>query len=131
MSAVYCLALIAALAANESRDDVEFTKDTLEVVRENCDEEKAVLVDVRSQEEWDEGHLAGSIFLPVTAIRKGEYPEKLTKRLPEKKILYTFCVVGMRAKKAAAALEKRGYEVRALKPGYKEFLEAGFPKADR
>ena len=118
------------MTGNEARDEVEFTTDTLEVVRQNCGKDKAVLVDVRSQEEWDEGHLQDSLFLPVAAIRKGEYPEELRKQLPEKKILYTFCVVGMRAKKAAIALEKRGYEVRPLKPGYEELLEAGFKRAE-
>lgn len=126
MSTICCLAVIAALAGNEARDEVEFTDDTLEIVAENVAKEEAVLVDVRSREEWEKGHLEDSLFLPVTAIRKGKYPEKLVQRLPEKKILYTFCVVGMRAKKAAVALEKRGYDVRALKPGYEELLEAGF-----
>lgn len=130
MTAIYCLALLAALAGNEARDEVEFTKDTLEVVQENVAREDAVLVDVRSQEEWDEGHVQDSLFLPVRAIRKGAYPDELLKQLPEKKILYTFCVVGMRAKKAAIALRKRGYDVRALKPGYEELLEFGFQKAD-
>jgi hypothetical protein len=36
----------------------------------------------------------------------------------------------MRARTAAFALEKHGYTVRALKPGYKQLLEAGFKKAE-
>jgi rhodanese-related sulfurtransferase len=96
---------------------------------QNVAEEKAVLVDVRSQEEWDKGHIECSIFLPVTSIRKQSYPETMTSELPEEKILYTFCVVGMRAKKAAAALEKDGFTVRALKPGYDDLLKAGFTEA--
>jgi hypothetical protein len=52
----------------------------------------------------------------------------LAKTLPKKKVLYTFCVVGMRAKTAAYELGKHGYAVRAVKPGYDEFLEAGFKK---
>ena len=31
--------------------------------------------------------------------------------------------------KAADLLQKAGFEVRALKPGYEELLKAGFPKA--
>jgi rhodanese-related sulfurtransferase len=56
----------------------------------------------------------------------------LAKKLPKNKktILYTFCVVGMRAKTAAIKLEQAGYTVRALKPGYEELLEAGFKKAE-
>jgi rhodanese-related sulfurtransferase len=54
----------------------------------------------------------------------------LAKKLPKNKktILYTFCVVGMRAKTAAIKLDQEGYTVRALKPGYDELLKAGFKK---
>jgi len=127
----YVLIAIALLAAsNAERESVEFTKDSLEVVKQNVDDGKAVMVDVRSKEEWDKGHLEDSLFLPVTSIRKGEYPPAMTKAVPKAKIVYTFCVVGMRAKKAAGALGKQGYEVRALKPGYDELIEAGFKKAE-
>jgi rhodanese-related sulfurtransferase len=127
----HLLIAIALLAAsNAERDSVEFTKDSLKVVKQNVDDGKAVMVDVRSQEEWDQGHLDDSLFLPVTMIRKGKYPAAATKTVPKDKVVYTFCVVGMRAKRAAIALGKEGYEVRALKPGYDKLLEAGFKKAE-
>ena len=114
----YLFIAIALLAvSNAERESVEFTKDSLEAVKQNVDDGKAVLADVRSKEEWDKGHLEDSLFLPVASIRKGKYPPAMTKAVPKDKIIYTFCVVGMRAKKAAAALGKQGFEVRALKPG--------------
>jgi rhodanese-related sulfurtransferase len=108
----------------------EFTEDSLKAVRENVAREKAVLVDVRSKEEWDKGHLEGSFFLPVTAlVDENADLEKLTEKLPRKKILYTFCVVGIRADAAGEVLSEQGYEVRVLEPGYKQLLKAGFKKA--
>lgn len=130
MPALYALAAILLLAANSPRSQVEHTKDSLEIVAENIADGKAVLVDVRSEEEWKQGHLEGAIFVPIASLRKGGDPEELAKKLPKKKILYTFCVVGMRSKMAAYELEKHGYKVRALKPGYEELLEAGFKKGD-
>jgi rhodanese-related sulfurtransferase len=115
---------------NAARNTVEFTKDSLKVVRENFEKDKAVLVDVRSEKEWQQGHIEGSIFLPVTSLRKGGDPKMLAKTLPKKTNLYTYCMVGMRARAAAFALEKHGYKVRALKPGYEDLLKAGFKKAD-
>jgi phage shock protein E len=123
------LTIASLLAVNSPRSKVEFTKDSLKVIAKNVAEGKAVLVDVRSEEEWNDGHLEGSIFVPVTSLRKGGDPKKLAKVLPKKKILYTFCVVGMRAKTAAYELGNHGYTVRAVQPGYEEFLEAGFKKA--
>jgi rhodanese-related sulfurtransferase len=112
-----------------ARANIEFTEDTLEVVKQNVAEKKAVLVDVRSQEEWNQGHIEGSIFMPITSLQKHSFdPEKVAKALPEDKILYTFCVVGVRARAAAKVLKQEGYEVRALKPGYEELVEAGFTK---
>jgi rhodanese-related sulfurtransferase len=108
----------------------EFTEDSLKAVRENVAREKAVLVDVRSKEEWDKGHLEGSFFLPVTAlVDENADLEKLTEKLPRKKTLYTFCVVGIRAEAAGEVLSEQGYEVRVLEPGYKQLLKAGFKKA--
>jgi hypothetical protein len=36
----------------------------------------------------------------------------------------------MRAKNAAIVLQKHGYTVRPLKPGYEQLLKAGFKKAE-
>lgn len=129
MLAIHFLALTIVLATGAESAPVEFTTDSLEVVQENVAQGDAVLVDVRSKEEWDEGHLADSVFLPASSLRKREFPTEMTKELPKNKIIYTFCVVGMRAKRAAAALEKQGFDVRALKPGYEELIEAGLRRA--
>lgn len=91
MSPLYPLSIVALLAANSPRSSVEFTKDSLDVIRKNVASEKAVLVDVRSEQEWKQGHIEGSIFLPVTSLRKGGDPKVLTKTLPKKKILYHTC----------------------------------------
>ncbi len=109
---IQLLLIVPLLAANSARNNIEFTKDSLQVVQQNVAKNKAVLVDVRSEEEWKQGHLEGSIFLPVTSLRKGGDPKLLAKKLPPKKILYTFCTVGMRARAAAYVLVKHGYTVR-------------------
>jgi rhodanese-related sulfurtransferase len=127
MSLAYTFAILTLLAVNSPRD-IEHTKDSLAVIKKNVDSGKAVLVDVRSEQEWRQGHIEGSILVPVTALRKGGDPKRLAKILPKDKILYTFCVVGMRAKTAAYELGKHGYTVRAVKPGYDELLKAGFKK---
>ncbi|HUQ68249.1 MAG TPA: rhodanese-like domain-containing protein [Planctomycetaceae bacterium] len=106
----------------------EHTKDTLPTVKENVEKGKAVLVDVREKKEWDEGHIAGAVFLPLSAIQDGLSKDELA-RLPKDKILYVHCVVGKRALTAGNAFEKAGFTVRPIKPGFKELVEAGLPKA--
>jgi phage shock protein E len=120
----------AFVAVTPISTSAEFTKDSLKAVKRNVDSEKAVLVDVRSEKEWEDGHIEGSIFLPVTAlVDQNADVEALTKDLPGDKILYTFCVVGMRAEGAGEVLSEMGYKVRVLEPGYQELLKAGFTKA--
>jgi rhodanese-related sulfurtransferase len=131
MPIVYVLIILAEVASGAARNNVEFTKDSLELVKKNVAAGKAVLVDVRSEEEWKKGTIEGAIFVPVTSLRKGGDPKALAKMLPKKKVLYTFCVVGMRARAAAFQLAKQGYTVRALKPGYDDLVKAGFKKAMR
>src|SRR5262245_3191232 len=100
MLLIHCIAVVVLLAAESERPTIEFTDDTLDAVKQNLAKDKAVLVDVRSVQEWKRGHLEEAIFVPILSLEKRNLdPEKLAKTLPpksEKKILYTFCVVGMR-----------------------------------
>jgi phage shock protein E len=120
------LFLVILLAARASA--LEFTDDSLEIVKKNVKEKKAVLVDVRSQDEWNKGHVEGAIFLPITKLEQLD-EKQLAKVLPKKKILYTHCAVGMRAEAAGEILAEHGYNVRVLQPGYEKLIKAGFKKA--
>jgi phage shock protein E len=125
LAAAVALALLPFVA-----DSAELTKDSLKTVLKNVTDEKAVLVDVREKSEWDRGHIEGAVFLPLSALKRGADAKQLAKLLPKDKILYTHCVVGKRAVTAGDILERFKYEVRPLKPGYKELLKAGFKKAE-
>jgi len=125
----FLLATCFALALNCSvtrAADLPYTKDSLALVKSNLAEEKAILIDVRDQDEWDEGHVKGAVFLPLSQLRKGAATETL-RQLPKDKILYTYCKVGARAWTAGNLLQKQGYQIRVLKSGYEELVEAGFP----
>jgi rhodanese-related sulfurtransferase len=105
----------------------EHTKDSLDVVKQAVQEQKAVIIDVREPEEWQEGHLAGAGLLPLSALERGVPPQELAKILPKDKIIYCYCLAGGRCAEAAAMLKPLGYDVRAIKPGYPQLVKAGFP----
>ena len=107
----------------------ELTNDPLPTVHENLATHKAVLVDVREPGEWKEGHVEGAISLPLSSLKKEVDTSALEHQLPKQKIVYTHCVMGVRALKAAKILEKFGYNVRPLKAGYEDLVNAGFEKA--
>ena len=105
----------------------EHTKDSLAAVQQAVADQKAVLVDVREPEEWNEGHLSGARSLPLSALEKGVKPEALANLLPKTKIIYVHCLSGGRCLEAADILTPLGYDVRPLKPGYQALVAAGFP----
>ncbi len=125
LTAAILVCLTAGLSAAEP------TKDTLPTVKKSVAEEDAILVDVREKKEWDEGHISGAVFLPLSELRNGITAEALAKRLPAERIIYTHCAVGVRSCTAADLFKKHGYDVRPLKPGYKDLLAAGFKKAEK
>jgi rhodanese-related sulfurtransferase len=107
----------------------ELSDDPLPTVQENVAANKAILVDVREQGEWKAGHVEVAISLPLSSLKKGVDTSALEQELPKDKIVYTHCVMGVRALKAANILEKLGYNVRPLKAGYEDLVKAGFAKA--
>jgi len=125
------IAAVVALMSLEPRGGLAatHTKDTLTTVKERLKDKSAVLVDVREQGEWDKGHLKDAQLLPLSQLKKEGDVEKLTKKLPKKKIVYCHCGAGVRALTAADILKKQGFDVRPLKPGYDDLVKAGFEKA--
>ena len=105
----------------------EHTKDSLDTVKQAVAEQKAVLVDVREPDEWQQGHIDGARLLPLSTLEKGMNPQELARILPRDKIIYCHCLVGGRCMEAAAILAPLGYDVRPLKSGYPQLLKAGFP----
>ncbi len=113
----------------KSLDEVAHTFDSLDTVKQRLARKEAAILDVRDQSEWNEAHVDGAIHLPNSKLQKGIDPMVLLEIIPKNKIIYTHCVAGFRALAAADKLSKLGYDVRALKPGIQELLDAGFPMA--
>jgi phage shock protein E len=111
--------------------EVERTKEPLESVKRTIESKKAVLVDVREKSEWDEGHIAGAIFLPLSELRKSPKADALLEILAKDAVIYTHCRSGVRSLAAGKILAEFGFNVRPLRPGFEELLEAGFEKAEK
>jgi|SRR5579871_946812 len=109
----------------------EHTKDSLDTVKKAVADDKAVLLDVREKAEWDNGHLRDAKFVALSALRRGVTAEELARVVPKDKIIYCHCASGRRCLQAADILKKSGYDVRPLKPGYKDLLKSGFAPAPK
>lgn len=130
MKSSLILALAVALLApfTVTAQESTHTKDTLETVKENVKAGKAQIVDVREQAEWNDGHVAGAIHLPKSQLDNKAKVAELVKKLDKNKIIYTHCKAGGRALACGELLKKEGFDVRPLKPGFSQLIEAGFEK---
>ena len=123
------LAAIVAAAAAGPAAAAGHTKDPLPAVQQAVAAGQAVIIDVREPDEWAQGHIAGARLVPLSALEQGVDPARLAQVLPKDKIIYCHCLAGGRCLEAAAILEPLGYDVRPLKQGYPQLIQAGFPAA--
>lgn len=80
-----------------------------------------VLVDVREQAEWDEAHIEGAIFLPLSEL------EARFSELPKDKALILQCRSGKRSMNAAHFLAEKGYtDLTNLEGGILAWMDEGF-----
>jgi len=114
-----------------AQEPLTHTKDSLDTVKENLKAGKAVIVDVREQDEWNAGHLKGAILMPQSKLKVEAEAAELAKKLDKSKVVYTHCRAGRRALVCGEILKKQGFDVRPLKAGFDELVGAGFEKADK
>lgn len=70
-----------------------------------ADESNPLIIDVRTEAEWNAGHIEGAILIPYESI--GARIEAVTK--DRSKRIYVYCRSGRRSKIAKESLEKLGY----------------------
>ncbi|MFM7318655.1 MAG: rhodanese-like domain-containing protein [Isosphaeraceae bacterium] len=123
--------IISSVTQNLTAQDAKptHTTDDLKTVKAAVTSGKAVLLDVREKAEWDNGHLKDAKLMPTSELTSTKGESFLKLGIDKKKVIYTHCKLGIRALRMATMLKEKGYDVRALKPGFDELVEAGFPEA--
>lgn len=107
------LALLAGCALSQTKKDTEdvaekaaYHKISAEEAYEMMASQEVVVVDVRTQEEYDGGHIENAVLVPNESIGS-EMPEAL----PDKEAtLLIYCRSGRRSKDAAQKLLALGYQ---------------------
>jgi rhodanese-related sulfurtransferase len=110
---------------SEAKTRVKETN-VVDVMRRMESGEKFLLLDVREDNEWANGHLPGAVHMG-----RGIIERDIETRVPEtatKVILY--CGGGFRSALAADNLQKMGYtNVESMDGGWRGWVEAGLPTA--
>lgn len=100
------LLLTACSSPTKNNQEMVFLNITAEEARKLMDSEKdRIILDVRSREEYDQGHIPGAILTPNTEIEA-----KAADLLPDKdQLILVYCRSGRRSKLAAQSLADLGY----------------------
>ena len=98
--------LTACAHTKENEQEAAYMNITAEEARQIMDSEEGyVILDVRTQEEYDQGHIPGAIV-----ISHEEIAEKAEEVLTDKEqLILVYCRSGRRSKIAAEALVELGY----------------------
>lgn len=84
---------------------------------------KTVLVDVRTPEEFADGHLDGALN---SDYRGGAFAQEI-ETWDKDKVYYLYCATGNRSGKAAELLKEAGFKYIYNVGGFTDLKEAGFP----
>jgi molybdopterin/thiamine biosynthesis adenylyltransferase/rhodanese-related sulfurtransferase len=92
--------------------------------REVIENDDPVIVDVREQDEWDEGHIPGAIHIP-----RGYLESRIEGAAPDRsRQILLYCSAGNRSAFAAKTLQDLGYdESVSLAGGFTDWKRNGFP----
>lgn len=104
---------VVSLALSGCGDDRENTASSLGYRQMSAEEaknlmdseENYVILDVRTQEEYDQGHIPGALLIPHDAIAK-QAQDILTDK---NQLILVYCRSGNRSKQASASLVELGY----------------------
>ncbi|KMT21076.1 CoA-disulfide reductase [Clostridium cylindrosporum] len=80
------------------------------------DKENTILLDVRTEMEFNNGHIEGAVNIPVDDLRNR------INELDKNKEIIEYCQVGLRGHVASRILSQHGFKVRNITGGYKSAL---------
>lgn len=83
-----------------------------------------VVVDVRTPEEFAEGHLPGALNID---FKSDDFVSSAENALGKERVVYVYCRSGRRSAAAAAILAEKGFSLVNLEGGIIDWQKKGFP----
>lgn len=106
LSLVIIITTLAGCSVNDSNTDTSYSKISSKEAKEMMDEDSdTIILDVRTQDEYDSGHIEGALLIPNDQIT-----EKAESVLTNKDAtILVYCRSGRRSLSASKELAELGY----------------------
>ncbi|VVB91411.1 Thiosulfate sulfurtransferase GlpE [uncultured archaeon] len=105
----------------KSPEKAQYTDTSVQQAKEMIDKGEVFILDVRTQEEYNAGHIRNSTLIPVQDLSK-----RLTEVPRDRKIL-VYCRTGGRSTAASEILVNNGFtRIYNMKGGITEWTKAGY-----
>ena len=119
---IYALILLVGLnlsGCQQSSEEIDITADQFLNLDDTSD---AIILDVRTDSEFQGGHLENAIFLNM---RSSDFKEKIEK-LDKQKTYYVYCRSGVRSKSVVKMMREEGFQgAFNVKGGIKQLTRNG------
>jgi len=113
--------LSGCITTTKPPEKVQYTDITVQQAKGMIDRGEVFILDVRTQEEYDAGHIRNSTLIPVQVI------DKRLNEIPRDRKILVYCRSGHRSTQASEILAKNGFkEVYNMKDGIEGWVNAGY-----
>lgn len=122
-AAVILMAVLSGClgATTEKPEKAEFTTISVQEAKVMIDSGDVFILDVRTQEEYDAGHIRGSTLIPVQVI------ETRLNEIPKDRKILVYCRSGRRSSDASNILVNNGFkEIYNMNGGINDWIGSGF-----
>ena len=105
---VLCLGIFTACSG---ADEYNYKNVTAAEAKELIDTGDYIILDVRTQEEYDEKHIPGSVHIPIDKNDVEPFKAEVVKQLTNKRAkIIVYCMAGFRSEIAVKAMSNLGYK---------------------
>ena len=97
----------------------------LERAKQELAQGKAILLDVRTEGEWNGGHFKSAQHLSLQEIQGGEPAKLMEGKWDPKLKIYTYCAKGIRASIASKLLNDAGFQSEPIQLTFERIHQSG------
>lgn len=122
LATILFIAIVSGcLSSTTPTEKAKYVDVSVQKGKEMIDNGEVFLLDVRTQEEYNESHISGSTLIPVLEL------EARLNEIPRNNKILVYCRSGKRSVTASETLEKNGYtQIFNMQGGITEWKNAGY-----